>query len=142
MPIRFLLALVVSTATIAAGLVNPTWYWTSIASVVCFLLLLYALKLAVNNGNNLRFPFSAFVVTTLFVLAIPNTLGTSPVWPAVYALRSRMHPIQETPGKPVLYMDWMGWFDNVAVIAFATLTSLVVFFVASLFGRSLPKHHN
>ena len=127
--------LVACFAAVAAGLAHPTWYWPVVVQSLCFVHFLYATRLAIKTPSQLRFPFVAFVFTGIYILALPDTFGWTPTNMLAGRLRDALHPLPESNGKPVLFQEWMAWFNNVAQLGFALVASVAVYFVTSILTR-------
>jgi len=88
-----------------------------------------------SNPNQITVALCCIRVHRTLCVALPNTLGTTPISLIVYRLRTFLHPLPESDGKLVLFGDWMGWFDNVANMGFALLASSVVYFAFAIYDR-------
>ena len=134
MPLRFLLGIITCFATIAAGLVRPTWYAPFVVETACFLLFLYAIKLATVTPSRARFPFIAFVFAAMYVLLGMGTFVWTPTSNLIYHLSEILHPPPPTTGKPILFDSWNGWFNIVARFGVALCAATATFFATAVFS--------
>jgi hypothetical protein len=134
MPLRFLLGIISCFATIAAGLVRPTWYAPVIVQIVCFLLFLYAIKLATCTPSRSKFPFIAFVFAAMYVLLGMGTFVWTPTGDLIHHVSEFLHPPPPTTGKPVLFDSWNVWFNIVARFGVALCAATATFFATAVFS--------
>ena len=134
MPLRFLLGIVACFATIVAGLVHPTWYAPIVVQIVCFLLFLYAIKLATATPSRARFPFAAFVFTAMYVLLDMGTFAWTPTDVVIGQIYETLHPSPPTIGKPTLFDDWNGWFNIIARFGVSLCAATGIFFATAVFS--------
>jgi hypothetical protein len=138
-PLSFLFGLIACFAVVSASLVSVHWYSTTLAGAVCLFQYLWALKIACDDKER-RFPFAAFVFSGTYYLAMfGNCFGGTPIATAIWMLQGVLHPLPEDNGKPVLFNESMGWFDDVASIGVALIISTVSFFVLSIRRRKTLK---
>ena len=132
MPLSFLFGLVACFATVCACLLNVYWYSPWIVWGACFVLYLWALRIACDERRQIRFPFAAFVFSGVFLLAMQGARSL-PVngWYAdlYYVLNPSVHSSGGLP-EEALY-DSLFWFNDVAAIGAALLISTTVLFTAS-----------
>lgn len=133
MPIRFLMGVVVCFAVVAAGLVNPEWYFGIAVQVVCCLQFLYAIELAINQKDRSLFPLAAFVFMGVYMLIPSEVFGSSMTAKFMFMLSEYLHPAEGTLGKPILFDDWNVRFETIGRMGASMLVATLAYFLASIY---------
>ena len=139
MPLSFLFGLIACFAVVSASLVSVHWYSSTLAGAVCLFQYLWALKIACDDRER-RFPFAAFIFSGTYYLAMPGKFfGGTPIATAIWMLQGVLHPLPKDNGKPVLFNESMGWYNDVATIGVALIISTVAFLALSIRRRRTLK---
>lgn len=135
MTIRFMLAVLLCFAFVSVGLLNPTWYFVLSVQAAAFFSYLYAGFGALDSRVRQKQAWFAFWFTGLFYLAFPNTLSWSVTGQFVNELRNALHSQESSSASVVLFDDWIGWFESIAVVGVSLTLSLVMFVTVSVLTR-------
>ncbi|MCA9137044.1 MAG: hypothetical protein KDB00_09800 [Planctomycetales bacterium] len=101
-----------------------------------FFLYLYAGFGVVNSHLGQRHAWFAFCFTGVFYLSMPTTLSWSLTGQIINDLREILHSQEVGGGGIILFDDWIGWFESIAVIGIALVYSMVAFIAVSVLERN------
>ncbi len=139
MPLRFLLCATLCFATIAAGLVYPSWQAVLLAEFTWLIVFFYAIKLGIEGTSRYRFPYAAFVFCGIYMLQKIQFIAWTPMTHAIPTICDLLHPPPPYMGKEVLYQDWHDQFEVVARLGAALIAAIGTFYLTNLLnfiGRS------